>query len=441
MKILFVAVIVLSALIPAEGKGEDRRGRLDSVYTQLVRRETGMFPAEEWSVTDLRVIREILYQVHNSSRIPEAQIAAVPLAADEVEVVCRKRIDDDEIQTLLLSFPDGSGRDTARFDDYVFVRSLLGDQLYGSVKGYRGTGKDDFEKDLARTTDLTIHPLRPSFQLWSTQPSAAASYAAVSVFGRLGNDALDLPFWFRGTMVGGLAFRFIDRPSAVRDPGYDLYAIRVGIEEPMNFSVPYGSPPSPNSFFKPRKLQGSGTAVFLSTKYAPWTEVPFLGIDTAGFVQLTLELCVAIEHKERFSPRLPEEFYSVRNSATFFAEVKRLGIFNCGAGFAWHDMHHLTRDALNDNRASRIEPPVGNVLALLELGVADDGGVVQYDIRTGIHYSLTDGYGFFVVKPTVMVSNIIGVEVQYFKAFRAGRLPSWHYDNYLVFAPVLRINF
>ena len=45
-----------------------------------------------------------------------------------------------------------------------------------------------------------------------------------------------------------------------------------------------------------------------------------------------------------------------------------------------------------------------------------------------------------MVKPVLMISNILGIEVTYFKAIRSSRLPGWHYDSYLTFAPVLRIN-
>jgi len=437
-----VSLLLLAALLSGQSLvAGEKTGRLDSIYTQLITLDTGMFPPEEWTVTDARVIREILYQVQNSERMLDQRHQRLPRDADRVEVICRKRLHDDEIQTLFLTYLTESGRDTVALDDYVFIRGVLGQELYRTVQGYRGTGKDDFEADLPRVTDIYLDPLEPSVQLWSTQPHGARAYSAVGMFGRLGNESLDLPFWFRGTMIGGLALTFIDRPSAVRDPEYYLYRIKVGIEEPINFSVPQTTVPSPNSMFKSRKLEGSGTAVFLSGSYTPWTQVPFLGIDTAGFVRLHLELSVAVQERESFSTRLPETFYSIRNAFIIAAEVKRLGVFNLGAGLAWHDLHHFSRVELPNNGASEIEPAVNNVLASLECGIGEDGGLLQYDIRTAVHYSLTDGYGFFVVKPVLMLSNNFGVSVSYFKAFRSDHLPPWHYDNYIVFAPIIRINY
>jgi hypothetical protein len=437
-----VSVILLAVLLCGQSlEAGDKTGRLDSIYAHLIKLDTGMFPPEEWTVTDMRVVREILYQVQNSDRMLDQEHRRLPREADRVEVICRKRLRDDEIQTLFLAYMAQTGRDTVVLDDYVFIRGILGQELYRTVQGYRGTGKDDFEADLARVTDIYLNPLEPSVQLWSTQPRGARAYSAVSMFGRLGNEALDLPFWFRGTMVGGLTMTFIDRPSSVRDPDYYLFRIDVGIEEPINFSVPQTTPPSPNSMFKSRKLEGSGTAVFLSGSYTPWTRVPFLGIDTAGFVRLHLEMSVAVQERESFSPRLPETFYSIRNALVFGAEVKRLGVFTLGAGVAWHDVHHFSRVELPNNGASQIEPTVNNVLASFECGIGENGGLLQYDIRTAVHYSLTDGYGFFVVKPVLMLSNNFGFSVSYFKAFRSDNLPPWHYDNYIVFAPIIRINY
>lgn len=440
MKVLRVIPCVLLVLAAATASAGDRGGKLDSIYQQLIKHDASMFPAETWSVTDVRVIREVLYQVRNSEQLSHQQTSPLPSLAERVEVICHKRLGDNEIEELHLCHGDAGRRDTLVLKDPVLLRNILGDQLYVAVRSLRGTGEDRFDRDLARMTDLYLNPLRPTLLLWSTQPRSASTYYALSGFGRLGNDALNLPFWFRGTMIGGLSLSHIDRPSAVRDPDFSHYRVRVGIEEPINFSVPQGpNPQRENSLFKDRRLEGSGSAVYLQGSYSPWTQVPFLGIDTAGFIRLNAELSVAIEDKDAFSPRLPETFYSIRNYVSLMAEVRRLGIFNIGAGLTWHDIHHFSRDPV-DNHASRIDPTQNNVLAALEFGIAEDGGVLQYDIKAGVHFSLSDGYGYLMVKPVLMISNIIGIEVTYFKAIRSSQLPGWHYDSYLSFAPVLRIN-
>jgi hypothetical protein len=254
MKNLCGVAMLILLLLPEMSAAGDRLGRLDSVYKQLVGLDTHMFPPEEWSVTDVRVIREILYQVRNSNRLPESAYATLPHVAEEVEVICQKRLFDDELERLLLCYRTGRGRDTAEVQDYVLIRSVLGGELYDMVKGLRGSGKDDFEKDLARVTDLYLHPLRPSLQIWSTQPRGAASYHSVALFGRLGNDALDVPLWYRGTMLGGVSLTYIDRPSGVRDPDYASYRVGVGIEEPINFCAA-AIPSISNAMFRDRRLE------------------------------------------------------------------------------------------------------------------------------------------------------------------------------------------
>jgi hypothetical protein len=442
MKVLRIISCVLLVLTAATADAGDRPGRLDSIYQQLIKHDASMFPPETWSVTDVRVIREILYQVRNSGQISHMETSVLPSDAEKVEVICHKRLGDNEIEELHLCCAVAGGRDTLVVRDAVLLRNLLGDQLYVTARSLRGTGEDRFDGDLARMTDLYLNPLRPMILLWSTQPRSAATYYALSGFGRLGNDALDLPFWFRGSMIGGLSLSHIDRPSAVRDPDFAHYRVRFGIEEPINFSVPHLSSTqlSENSLFRDRRLEGSGSAVYLQGSYAPWTNVPFLGIDTAGFIRLNAEMSVAIEDKDTFSPRLPENFYSIRNYVSLLAEVRRLGIFNLGAGLAWHDLHHFSRDKA-DNHASRVEPTRNNLLTSLECGIAEDGGVLQYDIKAGLHFSVTEGYGYLMVKAVLMISNIFGVEVTYFKSIRSSRVPVWHYDSYLAFAPILRINF
>jgi hypothetical protein len=446
MKNSYLLLLIALVVVSSRGYGQNNAtSRLDSIYKQLVEYNTDNDPFEEWAVTDDRVIREVLSRILNSGRIwipgpdqhPMMQTKIDPL---NVRIVCRKRLKVDEVEEMRLSYDSSGVRRDLAIRDFVLIRDILGDEMYQVVKDLHKKDRDG-SKHLYRT-DLYLHPLRPSLQVFGSDSrhSNSADYYAVSLFGRLGNDALDLPFWYRGTMIGGLSLTHMgDLPENV-DPDYSLYRIRLGVEEPVNFSFPSSSQPSENSLFKDRRLEGSGTSVYLQGSYAPWSDVPFLGIDTAGYVRLNAELCVAIEDRDKFSPRVPETFYSIRNYVSLLAEVRRLGLFNLGAGLAWHDVHHFSKN-LVDGRVSRIDPTTNNILASIEVGIAEEGSILQYDIKTSLHFSLTEGYGYLMVKPVFMISNILGIEVTYSKAIRASHLPVWHYDSYLVFAPFLRINF
>ena len=62
------------------------------------------FRAETWSVTDVRVIREILYQVRNSEQLSREDDRRASSARRAVEVICHKRLGDNEIEELQLCY-------------------------------------------------------------------------------------------------------------------------------------------------------------------------------------------------------------------------------------------------------------------------------------------------------------------------------------------------
>ena len=140
MKVLRIIPCVLLVLAAASASAGDRGGRLDSIYHQLIKHDASMFPPETWSVTDVRVIREILYQVRNSEQLPHQETSALPAIAERVEVICHKRLGDNEIEELHLCYAGAAGRDTLVLRDPVLLRNILGDQLYVAVRSLRGTG-------------------------------------------------------------------------------------------------------------------------------------------------------------------------------------------------------------------------------------------------------------------------------------------------------------
>ena len=88
----------------------------------------------------------------------------------------------------------------------------------------------------------------------------------------MGDDYLDLPFWFQGTVVAGLRLGYIDNTSILGlDRDYSLYSLSVGAESPANFSVIGWENQPANSPIKQRKVQGSGTGFYLKATFTPWS--------------------------------------------------------------------------------------------------------------------------------------------------------------------------
>jgi hypothetical protein len=338
------------------------------------------------------------------------------------------------------------GLATATFRDYVLIHDLLGEALYAEVRQQRDNRYDARQN---RRYDIFLHVTDPRILLWSQKPSVdddtrsyTGSWYAVYAFGRLGNDHLSLPFWYRGTVIGGLRLVCVDDLLATPDRDYSLYTLTLGWEEPMNFSVKQDRP-SQNSMFRPRLMEGIASAVYLAGSYTPHRRLNLLSDNKKEHLSFTGEISLAIENRESVSTALPETFYAIRNYATVTAELRHAGLFNYSVGISWHDLYHYSRVEVPGNQPSLLEPSSNHFLTSLLAGIGDDGDehLVSYDVAAGVNFDVTDGFGFFVVRSSVLLGNIVGVEVKYLTAFRAGHLPPWHYNNYILFSPIIRINY
>jgi hypothetical protein len=418
----------------------------EAIYKGLEKR-TDMFEKEQWTITDQNLISDVLFQLVNFQGEGDTDLNRIRKGSEGLirdnregllRIECRKRSHDDEIERLDFYEMGGDGQPLASLSDYAYIRELLGPTTYAKV---RTNPRTHFDSRQGIMYDLYFHALNPEIMLWSTSPDSSHCYR-LSAFGRLGDDYLDLPFWFKGTIVSGLRLSYIDNTSLLDlDRDYTLYALSVGVESPINFSVQTQDRQTGNSPFKSRKVEGSGTGFYVKASYTPWSR---LNLITHGFqeqIQFVVEGSVALQEKKLYAWSIPDSFYSVRNYLTLAAYLKHVGLFNFGAGISWHDLHHVLKYTPANEPLRRLGPSTNNVLPFLEVGISEDGSLLQYALTTQVNYSVNENYGFFVVRSTLMLSNTIGFDLRYFKAIRSSGLPVWQYDNYLALSPVIRVNF
>ncbi len=417
-----------------------------AIYKSL-EKNTDMFTKEHWTVRDQQLISEVLFELVNFqgegdkdlNRIRREAASYIKKNDDGLlRIECRKRSHDDEIERLEFYAMGADSLPLASLTDYAYIRTLLGPTTYAKVRSNPTT---HFDSHQGEAFDLYFHAMNPEMMLWSTLPDSSRCYR-LSAFGRMGDDYLDLPFWFQGTVVAGIRLAYIDNTSILSlDRDYTLYSLSIGGELPANFSVIGMENQPANSPFKQRKVEGSGTGMYLKATYTPWAKPNLITQNYQEQLQFVVEGSVALQEKKLYHPSIPDTFYSVRNYLTLAAYLKHAGLFNFGAGISWHDVQHILRYTPENEPLRRIEPTTNNLLPFLEVGISQDGSLLQYGITTQVNYSPTDNYGFFVVRTSLVLSNTVGLDVRYFKALRRDGLPAWQYDNYLAISPVIRINF
>ena len=410
-------------------------------------KKTEMFAKEHWTISDQHVISEVLFELVNFQGEGDMNLNKIRHESDAfvkkneqglLRIECRKRSHDDEIEKMDFYEMGNDSQPVASLSDYAFIRTVLGSTTYAKVRSNPTT---HFDSRQGLAFDLYFHAMNPDIMLWSTLPDSSRYYR-VSAFGRLGDDYLDLPFWFQGTVVTGLRLAYVDNTSILDlDRDYTYYSLAVGVESPVNFSVVGGDDMPGNSPFKSRKIEGSGTGLYMKATFTPWSKLNLITKNYQEQLQFVAEGSVALQEKKLYAGSIPDTFYSVRNYLTLAAYLKHVSVFNFGAGITWHDVQHIYHYTPENEPLRRVEPSTNNFLPFLEVGISQDGSLLQYAITTQVNYSLTDNYGFFVVRSMFMLSNIFGFDLRYFKAIRSQGLPPWQYDNYLAISPIIRINF
>ncbi len=450
MKTPLMILLLLAGLIPTSAVAQ-RPDTLTlddyvSIYNSL-EKKTDMFVKEHWTIRDQGLISEVLFELVNFqgegdkelNRVRQESAAFVKKNGDGLlRIECRKRSHDNEIERMDFYEMGNDAQPIASLSDYAYIRSLLGSATYAKVRSNPTT---HFDSHQGESCDLYFHATNPEMMLWSTMPDSSRAYR-LSAFGRMGDDYLDLPFWFQGTVVAGMRLGYIDNMSILElDRDYSLYSLSVGAEIPANFSVIGWENQPANSPFKQRKVEGSGTGFYLKATFTPWSKLNLVTQEYQEHLQFVVEGSVALQEKKLYAASIPDTFYSVRNYLTLAAYLKHVGLFNFGAGITWHDIHQVLHFTPEGEPLRRVGPTTNNLLPFLEVGISQDGSLLQYGITTQVNYSPTENYGYFVVRTILMLGNTVGFDLRYFKAIRSDGLPPWQYDNYIAISPVIRINF
>ncbi len=457
-RIVALIALLLSLTSLAPGQSVDS---VRMIYNRI-KLDTRPFDAvkERWEVKDQGLIREVLVQILNRAALAREEVDTIKTQiqnliesnnAGRLTILCTKRMVDDELESVQFVATASPKKTLGTLRDYILIEDALGDNVYRRLRDFPRIEyvPDQFDSKQRNLCDIYLHPLNPEITLWSTvsrlsdqRPTDYGMYR-VSAFGRMGNDYLALPFWYKGSMIAAIRVSYIDSISIFEkvDRNYTAYDVSVGIDEPINFSVPGVPSTSPNSLFKQRRLEGSGTAIFLRGSIAPWHSLQIVSGRQQEHLRINVEAGIALQHKERYALDIPDTFYSVRNYATLSVYLQHAGMFNFGAGVSWHDVYHLSRSVPPGSSAILVEPSTNNFLPFVDVGIARDGELLQFALSTQINYNATLRYGFFVVKSSIMVSNTIGFDLRYFKAVQTSNLPPWQYGSYIVLTPVLRINY
>lgn len=457
---IVTAFLMFAPFIKAQTSGDPELEKLKNLY-QSLEYNTLAFDdlKQKWMIDDPTFIREIFnrFVVRNALRLngrtlkPDVIKEKVKLVQEgDVNIEVRKRYYDDELE-LFAFYPSSEiGKENPQplFDpiyDGFLLKEVIGDKSYDKIKEityfYKETTKEQSYTKLGYNFDVNLNALRPEVMFWNITSEGSNKYL-LSLWGQWGSEKAFWPGWYANEYFVGTRLTYFK--SLSNDPENFSYRLSIGTGVPSN--RPYKGQPTVT------QLWVAGQAVYAKLEGYPFA---FIGSDFMRDVSFSLEAKVTItdNKKSDFGKyTTPVNFYA--NKYFINWELRKRNIMNV---FDFGELEVGLNLSSSDINKLRIDPASSNVVDLergmksvmqkfnhiisAEVGIRKSTGLIQHSINLVSGYA-TDGYGFLGLKGMGMVSGNFGLDVGLYHSFSLDKKKfPYRYDTYIVFSPILRINY
>ncbi|MCF8240049.1 MAG: hypothetical protein K9J16_01580 [Melioribacteraceae bacterium] len=458
-KLLLIILFLLGIQVYAQVPSEDNKlERLDIIYRNLEYNTTAFNDLKEtWNITDPVFVREIYnkFIVENALRI-EGQKPSVEVIKEKskdiyegnVFIELRKRYYDDEIEVLRFFTEAVDEEDTTRsdyffdeFNDHIYIQEVLGQKIYDNLKAQfyalNDLTKTYYDSKIAYAFDIYLNLINPELMFYSLTTNDKNKYL-ISFVGKWGNDNIVLPGWYYPNFIVGAKVTYID--YLINNKPHDTYSATVGIGlDARQPTFQYDE----DEFGK--RLFSSGSNLYFKLTGNPLTFIN----PTWRDYDFNLEGAFALTefNTDNFNLGYISKFYSTRNYVTLNGKYKNitnlmgLGWVDAGVGLAMHDVYNylfdprsVTLDQLNSGFKFGVN---------LEGSLNNYTGLLQHNVGVQVNYNFSESYGYLGLKTHFMLSNSIGFDFKIFGSFTTSSepLPFYRLESYLVFSPVIRINY
>ncbi|GJQ63810.1 MAG: hypothetical protein SCALA702_28630 [Melioribacteraceae bacterium] len=413
-----------------------------------------------WDITEPGMVRHIFnrFVVKNAFRIN-----GLPAESYDIEnriqyiydgkvfIELRKRYYDDEIEYIRFYTPQKNDGGTSSknyfFDpveDHLVIKKILGENTYEYLKSrlYSDVDLTKSESSTSRNYnfDIFLHFTQPKLMFYKMN-IGAKNRLLFSYFGRWGNDHINYPGWYFTDYFMGVSTTFMD--SILPKSAYSGYTLDLG------FGIPARQPTFTfNDDSYGRRLYKGGENIYFRLTGNPlkmvMPELARLHFKLEGMFR------VAEYGFDDFNIDYITQFYSLNNFFVFFADyrefvnVLNMWNLNAGLGFSINDIVHnyIVPDlrSLTELNSGR-EGTKFNLFT--EASLIKSNGMLKHNLTLQINYDFSDNYGYFGFKSRVMLSKVFGFEFKYYKGYNNNTqaIPYYRLDNYLVFSPIIRINY
>lgn len=415
---------------------------------------------EQWIVNDPVFIREIYnrFVVRNAFRINDKKVSREFLEQKTEDIYngrilieVRKRYYDDEIEFFGFIPEEEINQPVPKyvFDPVVdgfYLREVLNDKIYDKIRNrdyyFDNLTKTDYDVKSGYYFDLKLNMLEPDIMYWNTTSNARNKYL-LSFFGKWGDDRIMQPGWYANEYIFGSKVTYYSNISN-NQQNY-TYSVSLGTNAPA--SKPFvGTAPA-----KPLYVSGKSLYIKISGDFMKYIDESLTDFDLSVETKYTfVDNTKTLDYGKK-----PAKFDFYSNKTYFVLEVMKRNLFNLfdfgqfelGGGLASADVHHLQYDPaavkISDLQGTKSLFDKFSHFAFVDFGVARTGGLIQHNLHTLIGYNVQGGFGYFGVKMKVMLNDTFGMDIRYFNTYGVDKkkYDPWRYDSFLVFSPIIRINY
>ena len=405
---------------------------------------------KQWIINDPEMIRDFSnkFIANNQVRINGENVNKEfidklnkEIAIGNVAVELRKRYYDDEIEyfAFINNNKQNSKNENVLFDpilDGFYLQSIIGKQLYSELQNqyyfYTDLSKEEFSIKHGYNFDIYLNALNSNIMFWNTTSNNQNKYL-LSFFGDWGNDNIHFPGWsLQQYYIGSQLTYYSKLPP---DPRNYNYSIKFGTG--IQTSVPYQTtvPIIP--------LLQSGTNFY--------TKLSASVFGKNFFVELEALVTLTDYKVSDYKFTKPTKFNSIKNIYNFnvraikIAKLADFGELELKFGIATHDFNEFeydpTKGGIVDLIPQKDFAKRFNHFINSSIGVMKNGGVIQHKIDLFFGYN-PESYGYYGFAINVMLSNTFGFDIRMSNSFGLKNVNyPWRMDSYLVFSPVIRINY
>lgn len=421
---------------------------LKNIYNNLEYDTRGFDDVKEkWIVSDKNLVRTLFNQFIVNKLYPSKDIFLFNrnISDGNIYLKITKRYFDDELEKIEFKTYKHTSVVLPKKIDGFFLRVLVGSDVYKKIKDksyHTIITKKEFQKPSIYNYDILLSTLEPEVMFWQATTSnindQIQNKYLLSFFGKWGNDNLMIPGWFASDYIGGLKLTY-KKDILKRN---SIYSLAIGTNFKSGDPFPNIMPSKPIFF--------SGRSIYFDF----WGN---LKKDLNLNIEGKFRIQEYTRQKYHYISQRHRVFYTVKNYMVLNLEINKLtsiplpggatfGTLNATVGFSFFDLEHLQfipteiniihLDNVDENIFKRIQKNFN-----IDFSIKSPEGFFKYQINPlFINYNLGNKYGYLGIKLKALLNDTFGIDVRFFRKF-SGNIPAWRNNYYIVFSPILRINY